>query len=166
MVQRGKDHLGALCVVAAHLAERAWVVFDRGMPYVICDTDALPVTPTQAKAIIAQRWTVPEQVRRRRRHKKGKALTKSCKDMYKALKAQRGDPPPRPPVLSGAATASSQPSHTLDNRSSIGNQAAAMCWMTSRVSSGTSCGGCSWPTPSHLTRVAFGMPLARTSAWS
>ena len=44
--------------------------------------------------------------------------------------------------------------------------AASMCWMTSRVSSGTSCGGCSWPTPSHLTSVAFGMPLARTSAWS
>jgi hypothetical protein len=26
MVQRGKDHLGAVCVVAAHLAERAWTV--------------------------------------------------------------------------------------------------------------------------------------------
>jgi transposase len=73
MVQRGKDHLGALCVVAAHLAERAWAVFDRGMPYVICDTDGTPVTPAQAKAIIAERWTVPEEVRRRRRSRKGKA---------------------------------------------------------------------------------------------
>jgi transposase len=73
MVQRGKDHLGSLCVVAAHLAERTWTVMDRGTPYVICDTDGVPVTPQQAKAIIAQQWTVPEQVRRRRRHKKGKA---------------------------------------------------------------------------------------------
>jgi transposase len=73
MVQRGKDHLGALCVVAAHLAERAWAVMDRGMPYVICDTDNTPVTPAQAKAIIDEHWTVPEQVRRRRRSKKGKA---------------------------------------------------------------------------------------------
>ena len=73
MVQRGKDHLGALGVVAAHLAERAWVVMDRGMPYVICDTDSTPVTPTQAKAIIAECWTVPEEVRRRRRSRKGKA---------------------------------------------------------------------------------------------
>jgi transposase len=32
MVQRGKDHLGAVCVVAAHLAERAWTVMDRGTP--------------------------------------------------------------------------------------------------------------------------------------
>jgi transposase len=73
MVQRGKDHLGALCVVAAHLAERAWVVMDRGRPYVVCDTDGTPVTPAQAKAIIAECWTVPEEVRRRRRSKKGKA---------------------------------------------------------------------------------------------
>jgi transposase len=73
MVERGKDHLGALCVVAAHLAERAWTVLDRGMPYVVCDTDGTPVTRTQAKAIIAQRWTVPEEVRRRRRHNKKKA---------------------------------------------------------------------------------------------
>jgi hypothetical protein len=73
MVQRGKDHLGAVCVVAAHLAERAWTVMDRGTPYVVCDTDGTPVTPAQAKAIIAEHWTVPEQVRRRRRNKKGKA---------------------------------------------------------------------------------------------
>src|SRR6266536_3449010 len=43
MVQRGKDHLGTVCVVAAHLAERAWAVMDRGMPYVICDIDGTPV---------------------------------------------------------------------------------------------------------------------------
>ena len=73
MVQRGKDHLGAVCVVAAHLAERAWTVMDRGTPYVVCDTDGTPVTPAQAKAIIADHWTVPEQVRQRRRSKKGKA---------------------------------------------------------------------------------------------
>jgi transposase len=73
MVQRGKDHLGAICVVAAHLAERAWTVMDRGTPYVVCDTDGTPVTPAKAKAIIADHWTVPEQVRRRRRSRKGKA---------------------------------------------------------------------------------------------
>jgi transposase len=73
MVQRGKDHLGAVCVVAAHLAERAWTVMNRGTPYVLCDTDGVPVTPAQAKAIIAERWTVPEEVRQRRRSKKGKA---------------------------------------------------------------------------------------------
>ena len=74
MVERGKDHLGALCVVAANLAERTWVVMRRGMPYIICDTDNHPVTPDQARAIIAEHWTVPTDVRARRRSKKmGKA---------------------------------------------------------------------------------------------
>jgi hypothetical protein len=73
MVQRGNGHLGAVCVVAAHLAERAWMVMDRGRPYVVCDTDGTPVSPAQAKAIIAEHWTVPEHVRRQRRNKKGKA---------------------------------------------------------------------------------------------
>ena len=78
MTERGKDHLGALCVVAASLAERAWTVMRRGTPYVICDTDGRPVTPAQAKAIIAERWTVPPEIRARRRSKKtGKAPQKA-----------------------------------------------------------------------------------------
>jgi hypothetical protein len=72
MVRRGNDHLGAVCVVAAHLAERAWTVMDRAMPYVLCDTDGTPVTPEQAKQIIAEHWTVPEEVRRRRRSRTAK----------------------------------------------------------------------------------------------
>ena len=58
----------------ANLAERAWAVMDRGMPYVICDTDDRPVDAEEAKAIIAEHWTVPADVRARRRSKKvGKA---------------------------------------------------------------------------------------------
>jgi len=49
---------------------------DRGMPYVVCDNDGKPVTPEEAKAIIAAHWTVPTDVRARRRHKKGKAPQK------------------------------------------------------------------------------------------
>jgi len=81
MTERGKDHLGALCVVAAALAERAWTVMRRGTPYVICDTGGQPVTPQQASTIIARDWTVPPEVRARRRSKKtGKAPRKSSKD--------------------------------------------------------------------------------------
>ena len=74
MVERGKDHLGALCVVAANLAERTWVVMRRGTPYVICDTNGTPVTPAAATAIIAEHFTVTAEDRARRRSKKmGKA---------------------------------------------------------------------------------------------
>jgi len=37
------------------------------MPYVICDTDGSPLDPATAKQIIAEQWTVPAQVRARRR---------------------------------------------------------------------------------------------------
>ncbi|GAA3250566.1 hypothetical protein ACFO1B_40260 [Dactylosporangium siamense] len=70
MVERGAEHLKALCVVAGRLAERRWTVMHRGMPSVICDTDGNPVTPDQAKTIIAEHWTVTEDVRRRRRSSK------------------------------------------------------------------------------------------------
>jgi transposase len=96
MTERGKDHLGALCVVAASLAERAWTVMRRGTPYVICDTDGRPVTTDQAKAIIAGRWTVPPEIRARRRSKKtGKAPQKVLEGQYARGSLPRGTTPPR-----------------------------------------------------------------------
>jgi transposase len=71
MVERGATHLKATCVVAAHLADRAWTVLARGTPYVVRDVEDRPVSPEEAKAIIAERYTVGEDVRRRRRSKKG-----------------------------------------------------------------------------------------------
>ena len=97
MVERGKNHLGALCVVAAHLAERAWTMMNRATPYVICDTDGRPVTTDEAAAIISERWTVPPEVRARRRNKKGKAP-----QAISTRRRQRGDLP---------QTASSTPDH-------------------------------------------------------
>ena len=121
MVERGKDHLGALCVVAANLAERAWAVMHRDMPYVICDTDGPPVTAEEAKAIIAEHWTVPAEVRARRRSKKmGKAPHKCSRTIQTRRQGvgRRGDLPhhhrSRPPPT----TSTNEP---LDNRSPIGN---------------------------------------------
>ncbi len=70
MVERPKNHLGALCVVAANLAERAWTVMNRNSPYIVCDIDGTPVTNDQATTIIADHWTVPADVRARRRSTK------------------------------------------------------------------------------------------------
>jgi len=82
MTQRGATHRKALCVVAARLAERAWLTFARGEPYVVCDLDGQPVTPDQAKHLIAEHFTVPTEVRRRR------SSTKAGKAPHMALKAQ------------------------------------------------------------------------------
>jgi Transposase IS116/IS110/IS902 family len=99
MVQRGQDHLGAVGVVAAHLAERAWAVMDRGRPSVVCDTDGTPVTGAQAKAIIAEHWTVPEEVRRRRRHKKGKAPQQVLTGQVHGAQGATRRPSPSPASL-------------------------------------------------------------------
>lgn len=75
MVERGAPHTKALAVVAAHLARRLWRVMLDQRPYVVCDVEGRPVDKTAAKTIIAERYTVPEDIRRRRRSKKtaGKA---------------------------------------------------------------------------------------------
>jgi transposase len=70
MVNKGAVHTKALCVVAARLAERAWTVMHRGSPYELRDVDGTPVDQATAKRIIADRFTVPDQVRRQRRSKK------------------------------------------------------------------------------------------------
>jgi transposase len=90
MTERGATHLKACCVVAGHLAERAWTVLHRGTPYVICDNNGTPVTAAEAKQIIAERWTVPEDVRKRRRSRKtaGKAPQTAATGPHR-----RGDPP-------------------------------------------------------------------------
>lgn len=113
MVERGKDHLGALCVVAANLAERAWTVMNRGMPYVICDTNDRPVTATEAAAIITEHWTVPADVRARRRSKKmGKApqqvLSAHMKSDARGAD-KRGDLPHQPSSLDHARHVNRRP---------------------------------------------------------
>ena len=139
MVERGASHLKALCVVAARLAERAWAVMHRRMPYVICDTTGEPVTPEQAKKIIAERWAVTADVRARRRSRKttqGRPLSKSTQDMTgQAHEArQRGDLP-HAVSLNGDPDTSSKPWHRLDNQSSTGNQrrpSKTVCLPTSK----------------------------------
>ena len=79
MVERGADHLKACCVVAAHLAERLHAVLVRAMPYVVCDTDGTPVDPATAKQLIAEHWTVPREVRARRRSRKTTSTTRAGK---------------------------------------------------------------------------------------
>ena len=75
MVERGANHTKALAVVAAHLARRLWRVLERQTPYVVCDVDGRPVGADEAKAVIAERYTVTEETRHRRRSRKkvGKA---------------------------------------------------------------------------------------------
>ncbi len=75
MVDRGANHTKALSVTATHLARRLWRTLERATPYVVRDIDGQPLSKEDARTIIAEHWTVPEEVRQRRRSKKkpGKA---------------------------------------------------------------------------------------------
>jgi hypothetical protein len=108
MVERGASHTKALAVVAAHLARRLWRVLERQTPYVVCDIDGRPVTGDQATQIIAERYTVPEDIRRRRRSKKaGKAPHQVLKGHAIKPSAQGAGTTRRPsptPILAGTPT--------------------------------------------------------------
>ena len=63
MVHKGKHHNQAQCAVATHLLDRVLVVLRSNQPYELRDVDGQPVTVEQAQAIIAERYTVPDEVR-------------------------------------------------------------------------------------------------------
>jgi transposase len=67
MVQHGKHHVQAICTCSAHLLDRVGVVLREDRPYQLRDVDGTPITPQHARQIIAERYTVPEDVRRRNR---------------------------------------------------------------------------------------------------
>jgi len=64
MVNKGQHHTQAVCACATHLLDRVLVVLREDRPYELRDVDGTPVTPTRARAIIAERYTVPEEIRK------------------------------------------------------------------------------------------------------
>mgnify|MGYP005856991963 CR=1 FL=1 len=65
MVNKGKHHNQAVCACATHLLDRVLIVLREDRAYELRDVDGSLVTVGQARAIIAQRYVVPEQVRQR-----------------------------------------------------------------------------------------------------
>jgi transposase len=65
MVEHGKHHNQAICACATHLLDRIWTILKEDRPYELRDVDGTPVTVEQARAIIAERYTVPKEVRQR-----------------------------------------------------------------------------------------------------
>ncbi|QIS23516.1 transposase [Nocardia terpenica] len=59
MTETGKHHNSAVCHLATTLLTRIAACWRRGEHYIIQDIDGSPVTPEQARAIIADRYTVP-----------------------------------------------------------------------------------------------------------
>jgi hypothetical protein len=67
MVDAGKHHNSALCHIATSLLNRIMVCWRAGQPHIVRDIDGTPVTREQVRAVIAERYTIPKEIRTRRR---------------------------------------------------------------------------------------------------
>jgi len=67
IVERRLHHYAAVCHVATTLVTRISACLRSGEHYVVRDVDGAPVTPAEARAIIAERYVIPPEARRRSR---------------------------------------------------------------------------------------------------
>lgn len=67
IVEEGKHHESAVCTLAAVAATRIAACWRRRERYVLRDTDGREITKADGRAIVAERYTIPEDVRRARR---------------------------------------------------------------------------------------------------
>ncbi len=91
MVNKGNHHNQAVCACATHLLDRVRAILLEDRPYELRNVDGTPVTPEQARAIIAERYTVPDEVRRRnnRRARKERAERRAERKWRKRQKGSR-----------------------------------------------------------------------------
>jgi transposase len=68
MVELGKTHKQAMGVVMSHLASRVYTVLKEERPYQLRDLEGNPVTMAAGRSLVRERFQVPEEVRRLRRH--------------------------------------------------------------------------------------------------
>ena len=67
MIEAGKHHNSALCHIATTLLTRIIACWRAGQPYVLRDIDDTAVTNEQARAIIAERYAIPKDLRAQRK---------------------------------------------------------------------------------------------------
>jgi hypothetical protein len=61
-------------------------------PYQLQDVDGSPITPERARQIISERYTVPEEIRKRnRKAKRRERIESQAEKKYKRGKAAPGD---------------------------------------------------------------------------
>lgn len=67
MVTAGKHHNSAICHIATALLTRVVACWRRGETYVIRDIDGRQITAAEGREIIAERYPIPDELRRSRR---------------------------------------------------------------------------------------------------
>jgi transposase len=70
MMRKGKHHKQAVCACATHLLDRVLAVLRADTPYDLRDVDGTLVPGQQARELIVERYTVPEEIGRRTNKRK------------------------------------------------------------------------------------------------
>ena len=94
MVNKGKHHNQAGCTVTTHLLDRVFVILTEDRPYELRDVDGTPVSPKQARAIVAEKYTVPEEVRKRNNRKARQASKEQRAERQFSRREKRREGPP------------------------------------------------------------------------
>lgn len=95
MVNKGNHHNQAVCACATRLLDRVRVILLEDRPYELRDVDGTPVTPEQARAIIAERYTVLEKVRKRNNRRARKERAERRAERKHRRRQQKGNCPRR-----------------------------------------------------------------------
>lgn len=109
VVERGKHHVSAVCHIAAKLVTRLAACGRNGQHYVIRDTDGRVSDDKQGRAIVAERFKVPDEIRRAKRHarqaQRYKKRTGRREKESTASAAPASDPSDHEPTLQPANVA-------------------------------------------------------------
>lgn len=97
LVERGLHNTSALCHVSTALLTRVATCWRKGERYVLRDTDGREITEAEGRAIVAERYSVPEAVRRSRR-KTGKAQQQKGRTGRGSKESTEAAPTSGPPL--------------------------------------------------------------------
>lgn len=95
MADAGRHHNSATCTIATVLLTRIVSCLRNGVAYQLRDTNGQPITDPEGRAIVADRYTIPPEVRAARRAVANKA-TKRRDERVKKGVAKRSKTPPVP----------------------------------------------------------------------
>ena len=74
MVRKGHHHKQALCAVATRLVNRIGKVLRTGEAYELRDSTGKPITVAEGRAIVAEHFVIPVEIRNARRRQRVESL--------------------------------------------------------------------------------------------
>jgi hypothetical protein len=99
MCEVGRHHTSALCTIATVLLTRIVACLRNRTPYQLRDVDGSPITPAQGRAIIAERYQIPPEIRAARRAvSNARSQQRGWDERTKQGVAERSTMPPVPPT--------------------------------------------------------------------